>query len=99
MLTHEKALLCLYRYDPLDRLVSCVPSADDSTERFYCKDRLSTEIQGAVQRSVMRHEEQLLAQQQHQSGSVESRLLVTDQQRSVLSVRDATEWHPLAYTP
>lgn len=99
MLTHEKALLCLYRYDPLDRLVSCVPSADDSTERFYCKDRLSTEIQGAVQRSVMQHEEQLLAQQQHQSGNVESRLLVTDQQRSVLSVRDATEWHPQAYTP
>ncbi|WP_433737501.1 RHS repeat-associated core domain-containing protein [Pseudomonas putida] len=92
-------LLCRYHYDPLDRLVDCTPSAQSTTQRFYLKDRLATEIQGTEQRSIMQHDDQLLAQQQHQNGTVETRLLVTDLQRSVLNVLDATQPHPLAYTP
>jgi RHS repeat-associated protein len=47
----------------------------------------------------MQHDDQLLAQQQRQSGAVEARLLATDQQRSVLNVLDVARPHPLAYSP
>jgi RHS repeat-associated protein len=95
----NRETLCSYRYDPLDRLVDCTPSAQAPTRRFYLKDRLASEIQDAVQRSIMQHEDQLLAQQQHQSGAVEARLLATDQQRSVLNVLHVARPHPLAYSP
>ena len=93
-------LLRSYRYDPLNRLISSTSSAQASAQRFYLKDRLTTEIQGTVQCSIMQHEDQLLAQQQRQgSTAVETSLLVTDQQRSVLNVLDASQSNPLAYTP
>ncbi|MNN16054.1 hypothetical protein D3C81_1291790 [compost metagenome] len=47
----------------------------------------------------MQHEDQLLAQQQRQSGAVEARLLASDRQRSVLNVLDVARQHPLAYSP
>jgi RHS repeat-associated protein len=99
MLPNREMLLCRYAYDPLDRLVDCTPSAQAATQRFYMKDRLTNEIQGREQRSTMQHEDQLLAQQQRQNGSVETHLLATDQQRSVLNILNATRPHPLAYTP
>lgn len=92
-------LLCSYRYNSLDRLVAYTPSAQASTQRFYLKDHLATEIQGTLQRSIMQHDDQLLAQQQRQGVSVENHLLATDQQRSVLNVVDARQFNPLAYTP
>ena len=95
----RETLLCRYHYDPLDRLADCTPTAQARSQRFYLKDRLATEIQGALQRSIMQHEDQLLAQQQRQSGTAQPRLLVTDQQRSVLAILDATRCHHLAYTP
>jgi RHS repeat-associated protein len=95
----SKTLLCRYRYDALNRLVASTPSAQADTQRFYLKDRLTTEIQGAEQRSIMQHEDQLLAQQQRQSGTVETRLLATDQQRSVVNVLAAARRNFLAYTP
>ena len=99
MTTNDESPLCRYHYDPLDRLADCTPTAQTSSQRFYLKDRLATEIQGALQRSVMQHEDQLLAQQQRQSGTAQSRLLATDQQRSVLAIFDPTRCHHLAYTP
>ncbi|MEJ8864194.1 RHS repeat-associated core domain-containing protein [Pseudomonas jessenii] len=99
MLPNRETRFCSYRYDPLDRLVDCTPSAQAPTRRFYLKDRLATEIQDAVQRSIMQHDDQLLAQQQRQNDTAETHLLATDQQRSVLSVLDATRPHPLAYSP
>ncbi|WP_237884688.1 RHS repeat-associated core domain-containing protein [Pseudomonas sp. PGPR40] len=99
MLLDRETLLCRYDYDPLDRLVDCTPSAQANVQRFYLKDRLATEIQDAVQRSIMQHDDQLLAQQQRQSGAVETRLLAIDQQRSVLNVLDRASSYPLAYTP
>ena len=95
----RQTLLCSYRYDPLDRLANCTPTAQASSHRFYLNDRLSTEIQGVLQHSIMQHEDQLLAQQRRQNGTSQSRLLVTDQQRSVLSILDATRFLHLAYTP
>ena len=99
MQTHSKTLLCRYQYDPLDRLVDCELSGQESARRFYQKDRLATEINGTVKRSIMQHEDQLLAQQQRQSESVETSLLATDQQRSVLTVLDESEPRPITHTP
>lgn len=95
---HE-TVLCRYRYDPLDRVVDCALSAEAGIQRFYCKSRLATEIQGAVQRSVFQHDGQLLAQLRREDVKVDTALLSTDQQRSVLNVLDANRLHPLAYSP
>jgi RHS repeat-associated protein len=95
----RETVLCRYHYDPLDRLVDCAPSAEAGIQRFYCKSRLATEIQGAVQRSVFQHDDQLLAQRRREDAKVKTALLATDQQRSVLNVLDANRVHPLAYSP
>ncbi|VVP36842.1 hypothetical protein PS838_04634 [Pseudomonas fluorescens] len=91
-------LLCRCHYDPLDRLVASTPLTQANTQRFYNKDRMTTEVQGTVQRSIMQHGDQLLAQQKHQTGTVETRLLVTDQQRSVLNVLDMLQPNPFVYS-
>ncbi|WP_243458903.1 RHS repeat-associated core domain-containing protein [Pseudomonas sp. OA65] len=95
----RETVLCRYRYDPLDRLADCAPCAEIDIQRFYCKSRLATEIQGAVQRSVFQHDDQLLAQRRREDAKVDTALVATDQQRSVLNVLDATGPNPLAYTP
>ncbi|VVO05124.1 RHS repeat-associated core domain-containing protein [Pseudomonas fluorescens] len=95
----RETLLCHYHYDPLDRLADCTPFKQAGIQRFYCKTRLATEIQDAAQRSIFQHDDQLLAQQQSRSGKLDTTLLATDQQRSILNALDATQPHPLAYTP
>ncbi|MGR4975633.1 RHS repeat-associated core domain-containing protein [Pseudomonas sp. LARHCG127] len=99
MSSTDKTLLCRYHYDPLDRLVNCTPSTQARTQRFYLKERLTSEIQGSVQHSIFQQADQLLAQQQRQESAVETTLLAADQQRSVLHALDATLPRPLAYTP
>ncbi|WP_246883055.1 RHS repeat-associated core domain-containing protein [Pseudomonas sp. Tri1] len=99
MLAYRETPLCLYRYDPLDRLADCTPSAQASIQRFYLKSRLTSEIQGSIQRSIFQQDAQLLAQRQRQDGAVETTLLASDQQRSVLHALDATRLYPFAYTP
>ncbi|WP_095194322.1 RHS repeat-associated core domain-containing protein [Pseudomonas sp. Irchel 3A7] len=91
--------LCRYRYDALDRLAVCTPAEQASTGRYYQKNRLATEIQGLVQHSIFQYDDQLLAQHQHQGGTVATTLLITDQQRSVLNALDATPPRSVAYTP
>lgn len=100
MLTSPReTVLCRYHYDALDRLDNSAPSAMDSLQRFYCKTRLATEIQGSVRNSIFQHEDQLLAQQRHENARIDSSLLATDQQRSVLNSLSATEIQPATYTP
>lgn len=99
MSSHSDTLPCRYQYDALDRLVVSKPSTQSNALRFYLGDHLATEIQGAKYWSLMQHENQLLAQQQRQSGALETRLFGTDKQRSVLNVPGATQLHPFAYTP
>lgn len=90
--------LCRYCYDALDRLVSCSSEAQETIRFFYLKDRLVTQIQGAVQSSIIQHEDQLLAQQQGQYGSLKNTFLASDQQRSVLATLHSNCFHPIAYT-
>ncbi|MBZ9783505.1 RHS repeat-associated core domain-containing protein [Pseudomonas sp. REP124] len=92
-------LSCRYHYDALNRLTASAPSVPTRSERFYLKERLVTVSQGVVHSSIMQHDDQLLAQQQRQSGAVETCLLVTDHQRSVLKVFGASQSTPLGYTP
>lgn len=99
MYSTDETLLCRYHYDPLDRLANCTLSAQARTQRFYLKERLTSEIQGSVQRSFFQQDGQLLAQQQRHDGAVETTLLATDPQRSVLHALTATQPHPLAYAP
>lgn len=99
MTGQHEALLCRYRYDPLDRIAECAPLTQERVQRFYRANRLATEIQGQVQHSVFAHEAQLLAQQRRQSGRVDFALLATDLQRSVLHSMAVEQRQRLAYSP
>ncbi|MBO1540932.1 RHS repeat-associated core domain-containing protein [Pseudomonas sp. OA65] len=87
--------LCHYYYDPLDRLVSTAFQKQITLQRFYCKNRLTTEIQNQVEHSIFQQGDQLLAQQ---CQGLETALLATDQQRSVLLALRAQP-HGIAYLP
>jgi RHS repeat-associated protein len=91
--------LCRYRYDPLDRRVASTLHQQPDLQHFYCKSRLASEIQGAQHRSIFQHDDQLLAQQSSQKAKVDTTLLATDQQRSVLNTQSATQSQAFAYTP
>ncbi|WHS60953.1 RHS repeat-associated core domain-containing protein [Pseudomonas sp. G2-4] len=99
MSANLETLLCRYHYDPLDRLANCSPSTQTNTQRFYLQKRLTCELQGSIARSIFQQADQLLAQQQRQNGAVETTLLTTDQQRSVLHALNATQPYALVYTP
>ncbi|WP_439869659.1 RHS repeat-associated core domain-containing protein [Pseudomonas syringae] len=98
MASPDPIMLCTYRYDPLDRLASSSPFGQADIQRFYQKNRLATEIEGALQRTVFQHEDLLLAQQLHVDGVVDATLLATDQQRSVLRLVDKSGIEPVAYS-
>jgi RHS repeat-associated protein len=99
MTAQLETLLCLYQYDPLDRVVGCTPLNHDNVQRFYQKNRLATEIQGQVQFSVFEHEAQLLAQRRFEAGSVDCALLATDLQRSVLHSITVGQHQKAVYSP
>ncbi|MNF79023.1 hypothetical protein D3C76_921220 [compost metagenome] len=97
--TSRDTVLCRYHYDPLDRQNGCTVLQQPAIQRFHCKSRLTTEIQGAARWSILQHDDQLLAQQSRLDAKVGTTLLATDQQRSILNALDATQPNPLAYTP
>jgi RHS repeat-associated protein len=91
---------CTYRYDPLDRLINQTQPDTPTHQRFYCKSRLATEIQGATKHSIIQHDDLLLAQQQREGDALDTTLLITDLQRSVLhTLKKATQPQPIAYSP
>lgn len=92
--------LCRYHYDPLDRLISHALPNTPGRQRFYCKSRLATEIQGAMRFSIVQQGNQLLAQQRSEGDAPDTTLLATDQQRSVLQTLKANHPpQPIAYSP
>lgn len=100
MPSHQKTLLCQYRYDPLDRLVYQSKQDSPAHQRFYCQNRLASEIQGAMRYSIIQHNDLLLAQLQHQGEVFESMLLASDVQRSVLQILKANhQRQSFAYSP
>jgi len=85
MQLNHKSVLCHYRYDALDRLTASESDPTPSAQYFYQKDRLTTEIQGAVMRLIMQHDGQLLVQKQCQASTLKTHLFATDLKRSVLN--------------
>lgn len=100
MQSQPPTLLCSYSYDPLDRLTSHTLPESAERQRFYCKNRLTTEIQGAIKHSIVQHDDLLLAQHRVEDKVLDTTLLATDQQRSVLRTLKADHLpHPIAYSP
>ncbi|MVV50454.1 RHS repeat-associated core domain-containing protein [Pseudomonas sp. PB120] len=100
MRSSQARLLCHYRYDPLDRLTSHAQSDALERQRFYCKSRLATEIEGALSYSVVQQGDLLLAEQHRTGNALDTALLATDQQRSVLHVfKSNVSQQPITYSP
>ncbi|MDQ0121364.1 RHS repeat-associated protein [Pseudomonas lini] len=100
MTSPRETVLCQYHYDPLDRLISHALANIPERQRFYCKSRLATEIQGAMRYSIVQHGDQLLAQKRSEGNAPDTTLLATDQQRSVLQTLQADHpQHPIVYSP
>ncbi|MBI6777824.1 RHS repeat-associated core domain-containing protein [Pseudomonas syringae] len=95
MASSGQSVLCVYRYDPLDRLADCAPAGQGSTRFFYQKTHLATQIQGQVQHTLMRTDEHLLACLSAENNQRDGALLATDQQHSVT----AAQGLEFAYTP
>ncbi|RMP70152.1 RHS repeat-associated core domain protein, partial [Pseudomonas syringae pv. atrofaciens] len=95
MASSGQSVLCVYRYDPLDRLADCAPAGQGSTRFFYQKTHLATQIQGQVQHTLMRTDEHLLACLSAENNQRDGTLLATDQQQSVIVAQGAA----FAYTP
>jgi RHS repeat-associated protein len=96
----RETVLCRYHYDSLHRLTSHALADTPERQRFYCKSRLATEIQGAMRYSIVQQGDQLLAQQRSEGDAPDTTLLATDHQRSVLQTVKAN--HPpqsIAYSP
>ncbi|EJM72119.1 RHS repeat-associated core domain protein-containing protein [Pseudomonas sp. GM55] len=91
--------LCCYAYDPLDQLVGTSTQTDAKTQRFYCKRRLTSEIGERLKYSIFQHDNHLLAEQQFDETTANTRLLATDQQRSVMHTVSSQPTRHVAYSP
>ncbi len=95
MASSGQSVLCVYRYDGLDRLADCAPAGQGDTRLFYQKSRLATQIQGQIQYTLLRTDEYLLAQRRMENNQSDCTLLATDQQQSVIAAQGLA----FAYTP
>nr|WP_180203784.1 RHS repeat-associated core domain-containing protein [Pseudomonas sp. SbOxS1]NYU03530.1 RHS repeat-associated core domain-containing protein [Pseudomonas sp. SbOxS1] len=91
--------MCRYRYDALDQLIGVDRAGQESLQRFFCRDHLVSELQGASSQSVLRHGAQLLALQSCEFDALNCQLLTTDPQRSVLQVTEAAGSVQQVYAP
>ncbi|RML80596.1 YD repeat-containing protein, partial [Pseudomonas amygdali pv. tabaci] len=94
-----RCVLCRYRYDALDRIAVVDPEVQEVVSRFYQKNRLTVEIQGATRRRVFHGDDRLLAEYETDGSITRTNLLSTDRQISVLDALSSEERQPLAYSP
>ncbi|RMT92457.1 YD repeat-containing protein [Pseudomonas amygdali pv. sesami] len=94
-----RRVLCRYRYDALDRIAVVDPEVQEVVSRFYQKNRLTVEIQGATRRRVFHGDDRLLAEYETDGSITRTNLLGTDRQISVLHALSSEERQPLAYSP
>ncbi|MDU8499746.1 RHS repeat-associated core domain-containing protein [Pseudomonas syringae] len=97
--SESRRVLCRYRYDALDRIAVVDPEAQEAVSRFYRKNRLTVEIQGAVRRRVFHAEDRVLAEYEADGAAERVDLLGTDMQSSVLHAVSSQGRQPLAYSP
>ncbi|WP_260954678.1 RHS repeat-associated core domain-containing protein [Pseudomonas citri] len=91
-------VLCRYQYDPLDRLTGLKPLERAGTQRFYQENHWVNEIEGQAQLTILRNEAQPLAQRREVDDVMDTALLATDQQHSVLQTLSLIGPQHLAYT-
>jgi RHS repeat-associated protein len=100
MSSPKQPWLIRYSYDPLDRLTSQSLSNSPERQRFYCKNRLTTEVQGAIGHTIVQQDNLLLAQKQRHNDGLTTTLLATDLQRSVLHTLKVNQHpQPIPYSP
>lgn len=97
MSRQQQPRLIRYRYDALDCLSSHCQLDNSDCQRFYCASHLVTEVQGDEHISIVQNGDQLLAQRRLHGGEVDSALIATDQQRSVLHALRARSMRSVAY--
>ncbi|MFA1044977.1 RHS repeat-associated core domain-containing protein, partial [Pseudomonas ficuserectae] len=97
--SESRRVLCRYRYDALDRVAVVDPGAQGAVLRFYQKNRLTVEIQGATRRRVFHGENLLLAEYETEGSVARTDLLATDLQSSVLHALSSEGHQPLGYSP
>lgn len=88
-----------YAYDPLDRHVISQGANADSTQLFYCRDRVATEHLGNVGLRIFECEDAVLSYQVHQNGTPKALLIAGEENRSTLTVLNNSQQHSIAYTP
>lgn len=98
MSSQTKALLCEYRYDPVDRLSAQITPGQAAAEHFYHRDHLVTEVKGEQRPAIVQFDDQPLAQQHHTGSGINTALLGTDRQGSELQALTDTASHRFAYT-
>lgn len=91
--------LCRYHYDPLNRLAGCSSAEQASTHCFYRLNRLATEIQGHIQTSCLRIEDQHLALWQQDADTSRGVLIAADAQGSVVHAVSAVKQQAFTYMP
>ncbi|RMP05330.1 YD repeat protein [Pseudomonas amygdali pv. morsprunorum] len=97
--SESRRVLCRYLYDALDRIAVVDPGAQGAVSRFYQKNRLTVEIQGATRRRVFHGENLLLAEYETEGAIARTDLLATDLQSSVLHALSSEGHQPLGYSP
>lgn len=88
----------VYRYDPLNRLKSCLLDSQPIGQRFYCADKLATEVQGTTTYSLLQNDKHRLAQYCQRGVDYEVSLLATDFQASVTQVINRSQRSTFAYS-
>lgn len=91
-------MAAMYRYDPLDRLMSCLSDTQASGQRFYCANKLVTDIQGPASYSLFQYDKNSLAQFRQQGPQRENILLANDPQGSVTQAITERQFNTLTYT-
>lgn len=98
-MVQKKGLIKTYDYDPLDRLTGVHAGQKNHEQFFYDCERLITEKEGAVSRSLMHVQNQLLAQAYVDDQSRKTTLLSTNRQCSVLHSISRSNVNTQAFTP
>lgn len=98
MSTQSTALHCRYEYDPLDRLIRTSRAAEPSTQLFYNKNLLATEITGSIHHHLFRSENHVLAELRREHGICENTLIACDISRSALQIINPNINRSYSYT-
>ncbi|MEE4891952.1 RHS repeat-associated core domain-containing protein [Pseudomonas alliivorans] len=95
MTSRNPVTLCRYHYDALDQVAISELANDDRVQRFYQKNRLTTQIQGHIQHTLLHANDHLLALQRAHDRGLNCALLATTRQDSVIG----TPQLAFSYTP